>query len=133
MQALRCILICSKTMQQIYTRRNLQGRSLRKSIHASSTTPLIALPCFQLLNFKRLLQVVLIPQWYFVASATRSNNIGTSKKFKQNFKTFEPEVLKATSFTWKETVFQKCCDTYCLSKILFKKMSVLTHFKRCAF
>ena len=135
MQTLRGILIktCSKTMQRIYTRGSLQGRSLINSMHAPSTTPLIALPCFHLLNCKRLLQVVWIPQWYFVTYATRSINIGTFKMFKQSFKIFKPEVLKATSFRrWSETVFQKFCDTYCLSKILFKNMSVLTHFELCA-
>ena len=81
-----------------------------------------------------LLQVVWIPQWYFVTYATRSINIGTFKMFKQSFKIFKPEVLKATSFRrWNETVFQKFCDTYCLSKILFKNMSVLTHFELSAF
>ena len=136
MQTLRGILIktCSKTMQRIYTRGSLQGCSLINSMHAPSTTPLIALPCFHLLNCKRLLQVVWIPQWYFVTYATRSINIGTFKMFKQSFKIFKPEVLKATSFRrWNETVFQKFCDTYCLSKILFKNMSVLTHFELCAF
>ena len=96
MQTLRGILIktCSKTMQRIYTRVSLQGRSLINSMHAPSTTPLIALPCFHLLNCKRLLQVVWIPQWYFVTYGTRSINIGTFKMFKQSFKIFKPEVLK---------------------------------------
>ena len=108
--------------------------SLINSMHASSTTPLIGLTCFHLLNCKWLLQVVWIPQWYFVTYATRSINIGTFKMFKQSFKIFKPEVLKATSFRrWDETVFQKFCDTYYLSKILFKNMAILTHFKLCAF
>ena len=135
MQTLRGILIktCSKTIQRIHAR-SLQEHSLMNSMHAPSTTPLIALPCFDLLNCKRLLQVVWIPQWYFVTYATRSINIITFKMFKQSFKTVKSEVLKATNFRrWKETVFQKFCDTYCLSKILFKNMSVLTHFKLCAF
>ena len=103
------------------------------SMHVPFTT-LIALPCFNLLNCKKLLQVVWIPQWYFATYATRSINIGTFKMFKQSFKIFKLEVLKATSFRrWNETVFQKFCDTYCLSKILFKNMSVLTHFELCAF
>ena len=127
------IKTCSKTMQWVYTRGSLQGCSLINSVHAPSTTPLIALPCFCLLSCKRLLQVVRIPHWYFVTYATRSINIGTFKMFKQSFKIFKPEVLKATSFRrWNETVFQKFCDTYCLSKILFKNMSVLTHFELCA-
>ena len=96
MQTLRGILIktCSKTMQRIYTRGSLQGRSLINSMHAPCTTPQIAQPCFHLLNCKRLLQVVWIPQWYFVTYATRSINIGTFKMFKQSFKIFKPEVLK---------------------------------------
>ena len=136
MQTLRGILIktCSKTMQRIYTREYLQGCFLINSMQAPSTTPLTALPCFHLRKFKRLLQVVRIPQWYFVTYATRSINIGTFKRFKQSFKIFKPKVLKATSFRrWNETVFQKFCDTYCLSKILFKNMSVLTHFELYAF
>ena len=134
MQTLRGILIktCSKTMQRIYTRGSLQGRSLINSVHAPSTTPLIALPCFHLLNCKRLLQVVWIPQWYFVTYATRSINIGTFKMLKQGFKIFKPEVLKATSFgRWNKTLFQTFCDTYCLSKVLFQNMSVLTDFEFC--
>ena len=100
----------------------------------SFTTPLIALPCFHLLNWKRLLQIVWIPQWYFVTYATRSINIRTFKVFIQSFKIFKPGVLKATSFRrWNETVFRKLCDTYCLSKILYKNMSVLTHFELWAF
>ena len=39
------------------------------------------------------------------------------------FNTFKPEVLKDTSFKrWNETVFQNFCDTYGLSKILFKNI-----------
>ena len=135
MQTLRGILIrsCSKTMQQIYTKGSMQGRSFINSMYAPSTTPLIAQPCFHLLSRKRLLQVVWIPQWYCVIYATRIINIGTFKMFKQNFKIFKPEVLKAASFRrWNETVFQKFCDAYCLCKIFFKNMSVLTHFELCA-
>ena len=138
MQTLRGILrkTWPKTMQRIYTstRGSLPGRSLRNSMHTLSTTPLIDLPCFHLLNCKRLLQAVWIPQWYFVAYVTRSINIGTLKMFKQGFKIFKPEVLKARSFRrWNKTVFQKFCDTYCLSKTLFKNMFVLIHFRLCAF
>ena len=136
MQTLRGILIktCPKIMQRIKTRGSLQGRSLINSMHVPSTTPLIAQPCFHLLNCKRLLQAVWIPQWYFVTYATRSINIGTFKMFKQSFKIFKPEVLKATSFRrWNETVFQKFCDTYYLSKTLFRNISVLTHLELCAF
>ena len=136
MQTLRGILIktCSKTMQRIYTRVSLQGRSLINSMHAPSTTPLIALPCFHLLNSKRLFFVVWIPQWFFVTYATRGINIGTFKMFKQGFKNFKPEVLKPASFRrWNKTVFQKFWDTYCLSKILVKNISVLTHLEFRAF
>ena len=136
MQTLKNILLktISKTMQQISTRGFLQGRSLINSMHAPSTKPLIPQPCFHLLNSKRLSEVVWIPQWCFVIYATRSINIGTFKMFKQNFKIFKPEVLKATSFRrWNETAFQKFCDTYRLSKILFKNMSVKTHFELRAF
>ena len=96
MQIFRSILIktFSGTMQRTYTRGFLQGRSLISSLHGTSTTPLIALPCFHLLNCQRLLQIVWIPQWYFVTYATRSINIGTFKMFKQSFKIFKPEVLK---------------------------------------
>ena len=144
------VLICSRYVDadsQRYSYKNMlqnYAANLHKGLPAgafphklnacSFTTPLIALPCFHLLNCKRLLQVVWIPQWYFVTYATRSINIGTFKMLKQSFKIFKPEVLKATSFRrWNETEFQKFCDTYCLSKILFKNMSVLTHFKLCAF
>ena len=122
-------------MQRIYTRESLRGRSPINSMHAHSTTPLIALPCFHLLNCKTLLEVVWIPQWYFVTYATRIINIGTFKMFKQGFfSIFQSEVLKAASSRrWNETLFQKFCDTYCLSKTLFENMSVLTHFELCGF
>ena len=56
------------------------------------------------------------------------------KRLKQSFKNFKPEVLKAASFERRnETGFQNFFDTYWLSKILFQNMSVLTHFKLCAF
>ena len=120
-------------MQEIYTRVPCRG-VLINSMHAPSPTLLIELSCFHLLNCKRLLQFVWIPQWYFVTYATRSINIGTFKMFKQSFKIFKLEVLKATSFRrWNETVFQKFCDTYYSSKFLFKSMSLLTHFELCAF
>ena len=136
MQAPRGILIktWSKAMQRIYTKVSLQGRLLVNSMHAPSTTTLVMLPCFHLLDCKRLLQVVWISQWYFVTYATRCINIGTFKMLKQSFKIFKPEVLKATNFRrWNKTVSQKFCDTYFLPKILFKKISVLTHFELCAF
>ena len=129
MQILRAMLIktCSKTMQRIYTEESLQWRSLINSMHARSTSPLTALPYFHLLNCKMLLQVAWAPQWYFVTYATRNISIGT-------FKIFKPEFLKVTSFRrWNETVFQKVCDSYCVSKILLKNMSVVNHFELCAF
>ena len=47
------------------------------------------------------------------------------KCLKQSFKIFKPEVLKATSFKrWNETVFQNFCDTYWLSKMLFKNICI---------
>ena len=77
-------------MQRIYTWGFLQGRSLINSMHAPSITPLIALPCFYLLNCKRLSQIILIPHWFFVTYATRSINIGTFKMLKQGFEIFKP-------------------------------------------
>ena len=127
MKSLRGILLktCCKTMQRIYTMRSLQGRYLKKSMHAPFFTPLIAPPCFHLLNCKRLLQFVWIPQWYFLTYAARSINNGTFKMFEQSFKIFKPEVLKTTIFRrWNETVFQKFCDSYCPSKTLLKNVSV---------
>ena len=135
------MLICSRYVDadsQRYSHKNIlqnyagnlhkgvpAGRSLINSMHAPSTTPLIALLCFHLLNCNRLLQAVWIPQWYFVTHATRNINIRIFEMFRQGLKIFKPEVLKATSFRrWNKTVFQKFCCTYCLSKILFKNMSV---------
>ena len=100
------IKMCSKPMQQIYTQGSLLGRSLISSLHSPSTTPLITLPHFPLLNCKRILQVEFL----------NDNN-------------FKPEVLKATSFKKEETKlyskifvipsgYLKCC----------LKMSVLTQF-----
>ena len=50
----RAILIktCSYTMQRIYTRGVLQGRSLINSMHAPSTTPLFAFLVFTYLTVK---------------------------------------------------------------------------------
>ena len=64
MQTLRGIPIkmCSKHMQQIFSKGSLLGRFLIISMHYLSTIPLIALPCFPLLNCKRILQVVRISQ-----------------------------------------------------------------------
>ena len=61
-------------------------------------------------------------------------NIETIKMFKKSCKLFKAEVLKTSIFKrWNETVFQNFCDTYRLPKILFKNVSVLTHFALCAF
>ena len=136
MQTFKSILIktCSKAMKRIYTRGSLWSRSLINSMHAPSTTSLIALPCFHLLNCKWLLCVVSIHQWYFVTYATRSINIGRFKMLKQGFKIFKPEVLKASSFRrWNEAIFQNFIIPITYLIILFKNMSVLTHFQLCAF
>ena len=45
--------ICSKTMYPIYIRGSLLRRSLISPMHSSSTTPLIALPSFHVLNCKQ--------------------------------------------------------------------------------
>ena len=127
MQTLRCILkkhapkLCSQfTQESPYV----------NSMHAPSNTPMIALLCFHLINCKRLLRAAWIPQWYFGTYATRSFKYWNIWNVKQSFKILKPEVLKAMRFTrWNETVFQNFCDTYWLSKIFFKNMSVLTHFE----
>ena len=47
------------------------------------------------------------------------------KCLKQSFKTPKPEVLKATSFQRLiETLFQNFCNTYWLSKMLFKNVCI---------
>ena len=134
MQTLRAIFI--------KTRSNTMAANLHKGVPAGAfpnkfnacsfyyTTGCV--PCLRLLNCKRMLQwyVVLILQWYIVTYATRSVNTGTFTRFFKIFKSY----LKATSFRrWNETLFQKFCDTYCLSKILFKNMSISTYFELCAF
>ena len=124
---------CSKTVQRIYTREPLQGRSHMNSMHAPSTTPLIALLCFRVRNCKRLLQVVWISRWYFITYSTRSINLGTFKVLQHSFKIFKTEVLKATSFRrWNETAFQNFAIPVSYLKSCLK-MSILTHFELCAF
>ena len=125
MQALRGILIktCPTIMHRSCRRGSLLGRSLRNSMHSLSTTPLIAQPWFYFINYKRILQVAWILQWYFGTYANRGFKTLEHLKFlKQSFKIFKSEVSKAKSFKrWNETVFQNFCDTcYWLSKILFK-------------
>ena len=122
------IKTCSKTMHRIYTIGSLLGRSLINSMHSPFTAPLIGLSCFSYLTAKEYFRL------FEFLNGTLDLNIGTFKMFKQRFKIFKPEVLKAASFRrWNETVFQNFCNTYWLSKILFKNMSVLTHFEFCAF
>ena len=55
------------------------------------------LPRFLLLNCKRILWVQFLNDT-LVHTELEVLNIGTFKMFKQNFKIFKPEVLKATSF-----------------------------------
>ena len=62
-----------------------------------STTQLIMLPRFLLLNCKRRLRVQFLNDT-LVHTELEVLNIGTFKMFKQNFKIFKSEVLKATSF-----------------------------------
>ena len=67
-----------------------------------------------------------IPQWYFGTYASWSfKHWNILKCLKQSFKILKPELLKATSFKkWNETVFQTFCDTYWLSKMLFKNVCI---------
>ena len=67
------------------------------SMHSLSTTPLITLPHFPLLNFKKMLQVHFLTDT-LVNMQLEVLNIGTFKMFKTKFQNFKPEVLKATSF-----------------------------------
>ena len=140
MQTLRGILIktCSKTMQRIYTRVSLQGRSLINSMHAPSTTPLIALPCFHLLNCKRLLQVVWIPQWYFVTYATRSINIGTFKMFiccfiknKPNHSYFWRIFLKISRTHFTECIWVTASCNYIVRTVLQRYSKTLIYIWTC--
>ena len=139
MQTLRGILIktCSKTIQRIYTSGSLQGCYLINSMHPPPTTRLIALPCLHLLNCKRLLQAVWIPQWYFVTCATRSIAIEIFKMLRQGFKIFKSEVLKAASFRrWNAAVFEKFVKPIfylksCLKICLYWLISNFVPFKFC--
>ena len=62
-------------------------------MHSLSTTPLITLPRFPLLNCKRILQVEFNDTLVHIQLETL--NIGTFKMFKTVFKS---EVLKAATF-----------------------------------
>ena len=81
MQTVRDILIKtgSKPMQQIYIRESLMDRSLLSSMHSLSTTPLIALPCFPLFNWKTILHDTLVHMQPEIL------NIVTFKMFKTKF------------------------------------------------
>ena len=85
MEILKRILIktCSKPMQRIYTRVPA-GASLISSMHSLSTTPLITLPRFPLLNCKRILQVEFLNDT-LVHMQLEVLNIGTFKMFKTKF------------------------------------------------
>ena len=90
--------MCSRYVgadSQRYSYKNMLQKNagnLHKGVPVGAfPTPLIALPCFHLLNCKRLLQVV-------GTYATRSISIEAFKMFKQSFNIFKPEVLKAASF-----------------------------------
>ena len=95
-------------MQRINTRGSLLGRSLINSIQARSTTPLIVL--------------------LFYTNSTVKDYYRFLDFLNYTLVHMQPDVLKAKSFR-----FQNFCDTYWLSKILFKNMSVLNHFQLCAF
>ena len=108
------VLICSRYVDadsQRYSYKNMlqnYAANLHKGVPAgafphklnacSFTIPLIALLRFHLLNCKALLQVVWIPQWYFVTYATKSINIGTFKMFNKvltrNFKSHKFQKMK---------------------------------------
>ena len=85
METLRRILIkmCSEPMQRVYTRLPT-GRSLINSVHSLSTTPLITLTRFFLLNCKRILQVEFL-NYTLVHMELEVLNIGTFKMFKTKF------------------------------------------------
>ena len=71
-------------MQRIYARVPA-GRSLISSMHSLSTTPLIALPRFNLLNCKRIIQVEFLNDT-LTHIQLEVLNIGT-------FKIFKPKLL----------------------------------------
>ena len=87
-------------------------------MHSLSTTPLITLPRFPLLNCKIILQVEFLSAT-LVHIQLEDLNIGKFKMFKTVFK---PEAI--TFKRRKETVFQFFCDTYWLSKMLFKNVCI---------
>ena len=67
-----------------FTRGSLLGRSLISSMHSHSTTPLITLPRFPLLNCKRIVQVEFLNDT-LVHIQLEVLNIGTFKMFKTKF------------------------------------------------
>ena len=67
-----------------FTRGSLMGRPLISSMHSLSTTPLITLPRFPLLNSKRILQVEFLNN-ILVYMQLEVLNIGTFKMFKTKF------------------------------------------------
>ena len=85
-------------MQPIYTRGSLQARSLMNLRHVPSTTPLIALPCFHLLNSKYYYRLFEFLNDALLHMQTDALTLEHLKCFKQSFKIVKPEALKATSF-----------------------------------
>ena len=85
METLKRIVIkmCSKPMQRIYTMVPA-GAFVISSMHSLSTTPLITLPRFPLLNCKRILQVEFLDDT-LVHMQLEVLNIGTFKMFKTKF------------------------------------------------
>ena len=67
-----------------FTRGSLMGRSLINSMHSLSTTPLIMLPRFPLLNCNRILQVEFLNDT-LAHMQLEVLNIGTSEMFKTKF------------------------------------------------
>ena len=67
-------------------------------MHVPSTTPLIALPCFHLLNAKDYYRLFEFLTDTLAHMQPEVLNIGIFKIFKQRLKILKPDVLKATSF-----------------------------------
>ena len=85
METLKSILIktCSKLCSE-FTRVYLLGRSLTISMHSFSTTPLITLPRFPLLNCQTVLQVEFLNDT-LVHMQLEVLNTGTFKMFNTKF------------------------------------------------
>ena len=137
MQTLRGILIktCSEPMQRIYTRGSPAGAFPHKcnafSFHY--TTDCAALSSFTELQ-KSITCCLNSSMILWHICNQKFKTLEHLKCLKQSFKIFKPKVLNATSFKrWNETGFQNFCDTYRLSKILFKNMYVFTHRELGAF